>query len=447
MCETVKDNSDIPLSAKPKINKTNQFYYYDNFILVSENAVNSLSNYIKLITPQECLFKEKMVFIFDKNNNNIQIFEMNNKKYIQKFAFIFHKNEYLLKCVELLKENGFEDFKKYYLMFKDDYSSPIFNQDNKEIGYAYLYNPQIQDYSNYLINKKLIAFVKLYFNYAKIHSNNNEGRNGKYILVNIELINACKMYYNYPQIEQKLKNNDLTKQIISSIEGEWNDFNNILNDKKISIIIKNYLSDINQQFNSSIFQNDYKNNNINEEPEYQAIQGNSYFYYNNFELIDEDIYTIIFNNVNYSKNGNYRECYFENSYMYFNLPGYLCNDKRPRNIEICSLNQNNFFIASFLIEYNISNGFQTIIESAKLNGGFDIWLKNFKFNNSIEQLLDNKGKPIGLIYNLMYKPENSNIQKNNNKNNFSNNNFINNNQIINNNSNKNINQNNNIINL
>ena len=257
MCETVKDNSDIPLSAKPKMNKTNQFYYYDNFILVSENAVNSLSNYIKQITPQECLFKEKMVFIFDKNNNNIQIFEMKDKKYIPKLIFVFRENKCLLKCVELLKENGFEDFKKYYLMFKDDYASPIFNQDNKEIGFAFLYNPQIQDYSNYLINKKLIAFVKLYFNYAKMHSNNNQGRNGKYILVNIELINACKMYYKYPQIEQKLKNNDLTKQIISSIEGEWNDFNNILNDKKISIIIKNYLSDINQQFNASIFQNNY----------------------------------------------------------------------------------------------------------------------------------------------------------------------------------------------
>ena len=138
----------------------------------------------------------------------------------EKLIFIFHKNEYLLKCLELLKENGFEDFKKYYLMFKDDYASPIFNQDNKEIGYAYLYNPQIQDYSNYLINKKLIAFVKLYFNYAKMNSNNNQGRNGKYILINIELINACKMYYNYPQIEQILKNNDLAKQIISSIKGK-----------------------------------------------------------------------------------------------------------------------------------------------------------------------------------------------------------------------------------
>ena len=421
MYNFVNDNSVIQFQIEPQIYQTKQFYYYYNFILLSDQVINSLSNYIQQITPHGCLFGDKMAFIINKTNKYIQIFEKNEKIYLPKLIFRFHENNYVIQTIKLIKENGFENYKKYYLMFNNDFVSPIFNPNDEEIGYAYLYNSKIQDYSNYIINKKLIAIIKLYFNYAKIHSNNNKGRNGKYILINQELINAYKKYYLYPQIEQELNNNNFVKQIIFKIKGEWNDFHNIINDKKISIIIKNYLMNINQQF---IFLPNQVYN-INEEPKIEEIKGNSYFYYNNFEIIEEDIYSILFNNNNYTDNANYRECYFENSYMYFSLSEYLCNNKNPRNIEICVLQKDNSFCANFLMECNSTKSFKIFLESSRLNGGFEICLKSFQFNNSTEQLFDNIGNPIGLIYNLVFKTENQNNHINNNNNKPNNNIIIN----------------------
>ena len=433
MYNFVNDNSVNQFQIEPQIYQTKQFYYYYNFILLSDQAINSLSNYIQQITPHGCLFGDKMAFIINKSNKYIQIFEKNEKIYLPKLIFRFHENKYVSQTIKLIKENGFENYKKYYLMFNNDFASPIFDPNDEEIGYAYLYNSQIQDYSNYIINKKLIAIIKLYFNYAKMHSNNNKGRNGKYILINQELINAYKKYYLYSQIEQELNNNNFVKQIIFKIKGEWNDFHNIINDKKMSIIIKNYLMNINQQFNflpNQIY-------NINEEPKIEEIKGNSYFYYNNFEIIEEDIYSILFNNNNYTNSSNYRECYFENSYMYFSLSGYLCNNKNPRNIEICVLQKDNSFYANFLMECNSTKSFKTFMESSKLNGGFEICLKSFQFNNSLEQLFDNSGNPIGLIYNLVFKTGNLNNQINNKNNKPNNNNIINNSKNSNNDMNKN----------
>ena len=70
--------------------------------------------------------------------------------------------------------------------------------------------------------------------------------------------------------------------------------------------------------------------NIREEPDIKRIQGTKYYYYDNFELIDEDIYESLFlnynneNNKNNEKN-NLRECYFEDNYLYFALASSFCD--------------------------------------------------------------------------------------------------------------------------
>ena len=56
-------------------------------------------------------------------------------------------------------------------MFNDnnkDFVSPIFDKENKEIGYAYKYNPSITDFSfyiPYIIDNNYKAMLKLHFNY------------------------------------------------------------------------------------------------------------------------------------------------------------------------------------------------------------------------------------------------------------------------------------------
>ena len=197
------------------------------------------------------------------------------------------------------------------------------------------------------------------------------------------MIKAYKQYYNYSNLEQKLNQNGIVKQIIMNIKQEYKDFHEILNDKKISIIIKNNLWDINQQF---INQNYFVNNtNIKEEPMIKQIEGNKkYQYYLSFELIEEELYEILFKNKKYSQKESYRECFFENNYIYFTLPGNLCNNKNHRNIEICILNTDNVFSANFIFKSNSSDSFNTFLKSTKQNGSFAACLDSFKNNNQIE---------------------------------------------------------------
>ena len=175
---------------------------------------------------------------------------------------------------------------------------------------------------------------------------------------------------------------------------------------------------------------------INEEPSIDLVQGTSYYYYKNLELIDLDIYQILINKDDYTKNGNLRECYFENNYVYFRLPPHFCNNKHLSNTEICILNQDNSFSANFLMEFNHAKQFMYILENARNNGGFSKFLDSYR-NNNTEQLYDNKGNPIGIIYNLMNKGNYNKMDNINNNLNFFNLNNIQNMNINNNNVNSN----------
>ena len=99
--------------------------------------------------------------IFNNNQKVFQIYEMNNNKYQIKFILDYYEKRYLYESIELLKENRFEQFKRYYLMFNNDYDSTIIDRNNDEIGYDYIYHQKIKDYNtNYIIDSNLIAFIR-----------------------------------------------------------------------------------------------------------------------------------------------------------------------------------------------------------------------------------------------------------------------------------------------
>ena len=133
----------------------------------------------------------------------------------------------------------------------------------------------------------------------------------------------------------KLNENKYVQNIVLKMFQNNYDIIHLLNDKDICSIIYQFW-DINQEFSKK---NNLINNKIGKEPSIEPIEGNSYYYYKNLELIDEDIYKILFPNEDYINNGNYRDIYFQDNYIYFTIPGYLCNNKIPGNIEICLLNQ------------------------------------------------------------------------------------------------------------
>ena len=463
------NNNSLPNNIKiePQIKETNQFIYYTNFIFLTENSVNKLfgTNIVHKKNTAACNFGEKMVlFLFNNDNyNHLAEFYEIKEKLEPKLILKFHNGNYLKESMKLLMEKGFEQYHNFYLMFKNDYASPIFNDNNKEIGYAYLYNPNIQDYSKFLLNKELISFIKLFFNYFKFNTNQDKQKQGKYYLINKNFFSEYKRYYNYSFLENMLNQIDISNQIMIELNKDLQNTNSILNDKKIAIIIKNNLYEINQKFNSL---NKLIIDNIKEEPEIQKIEGVLYYYYDNFELIDEEIYESLFihnniNNKNLEKN-NLKECYFKQNYLYFSLPHSLCNYKNPRNIEICILNTDNTFSANYLIECNNTNSFETTLNIANKLNGFDNYFSKIEFANTTGQLYDGYQNPIGLIYKLKFPMNqyqknfnNINMIQNMNKNLFQNSNqnqnpnkniYQNPNQNMNQNNNQNINQNNNQIN-
>ena len=404
----VINNSPINFPIEPQIGSTVQFNYFYNFILISEETIKQIINFKQGLNPINILLGNKMILII--NNNFVEICDFINNNYMPKMFLDFYEKSLVIESIQSLKEkNNLMDYIKFFMMFNNDNASPIFNKNSEEIGYAYLYNQQIRDYSSNIINDKLVALIRLYFNYAKIRFSKSLEKNKRYLLINPELMNAFKKYYNYTFIEKKLNENNVSKQIISNIQNNNVKLSAAVNDRMIAIIIKNDFMDFNKLFlNQDIF----KNNIISEEPPIEQIQGNNYCYYKNFELIDVDIYQIIFNNDEYTKNGNLIECYFENNFTYFRLPSHFSGYKHVSNIEIGILNPDNSFTANFLMECNNAGSFIKIIGNAKQNGGFEKFLISYQ-NNTIEQLYDNNGYQIGIMYNVMPKSNLNNIFNNN----------------------------------
>ena len=381
-------------SIFPQTFNNKQFYYYNDFILLTEDSIKNIFWDISKIPKIICLFGDNLAFLI--NDKIVGLYDIKGNEYFPKMFFVFYDIKYVKESIKLLKEIGFEKYKQNHLLFNNNiYATPIFNLNKCEVGNAYLYNSTIQDYSGYIINKTLMVFIKLYFNYARINSNNKKLQDGKYLLLNPELINQYKTYFNYSSLEKKLNENKYVQNIVLKMFQNNYDIIHLLNDKDICSIIYQFW-DINQEFSKK---NNLINNKIGKEPKIEQIEGNSYYYYKNLELIDEDIYKILFPNEDYINNGNYRDIYFQNNYIYFTIPGYLCNNKIPGNIEICLLNQNNTFEEQFLIECSTTDSFKIFLQNVNLNGGFGIYLNRFQ-NNNIEQLYDNNGRPIGIIYNL-----------------------------------------------
>ena len=180
------------------------------------------------------------------NNNFVEICDFINNNYLPKMFLDFYEKSLVIESIQLLKEkNNLADYIQSYMIFNNDNASPIFNKYSEEIGYAYLYNQQIQDYSFNIINDKLVGLVRLYFNYAKIRYNKSLEKNKKYLLINPELMNVYKKHYNYNYIENKLNGNGVAKQIILNIQKNNMNLSDILNDRQIAIIIKNEFLNIN----------------------------------------------------------------------------------------------------------------------------------------------------------------------------------------------------------
>jgi len=292
------------ISIRPKKININDFYYYNNFILVNENTMKALSYNNTNNNFYYCYFGENRIFIVFNNHNFPFLIEVyyvdNNFNIIPEIFYQFYGENQLINSFNNLKDKGYSDYTKYSLIFINqdnniDYASPIMDSDNKEIGYAYKYNPQINDYSPYIINKQYKAILKLYFYEMSLLTKSINKEDKKYYLMNKEYIQKYKEHYEYYNLEKMFVNNQFFLQVLNMIRQGNNNMNQNLNDKTLTLMIKNAPFAFNKNFiqKSNIYVN---TNNISEEPKINHFQNMEIFYYDEFELIDENIYKSLFKN-------------------------------------------------------------------------------------------------------------------------------------------------------
>ena len=381
-------------------------FYHKNFTLVSENTMKYLKYYINRDTQPlhyYCYFGDNKIIVVHNGAPTtflILIYYLDKSyKIVPEIFFRYYGETEFKNSIFLLQENGFLQFYQYYLMFNDnnkDFVSPILDKENKEIGYAYKYNPSVTDFSfyiPYIIDNNYKTMLKLYFNYIRLKSKTiNQKQERSYLLINSEFFKKYKDYYEYPALEQLLYKNNIAQQASKNI---IDNYNYALNDKMLALIIKNLPDNINQKFIEKS-KNKVQTGNI---PEAPKINGNlGIFYYDEFELIDNNLYSLIFKKNNI---GIYGECYFVNGYLCIKMPTQI-NSKKSTQINIFGrIHSNHIFQADYLLEYNSYNDFKTNFNYGNQIGGFDKYIFSFQFkNNYIEELTDINNKPLGIIYNI-----------------------------------------------
>ena len=406
----LKNNKTIDftssLSYTPEKIDCDNFFYYNNFVLVKEETIKTFIPNYDLAFKFYCYFGNEKIFVVYKSthNNFIEVYNLDNSNhFIPEIFYIFNGVKEISDSINWLIEKGYSKYTECHLMFnkdnKEDYASPIFDLDNKEIGYAYKYVPNIKNYYPYKINKDYKTMTILYFHYLRFHSKSIIEKSGKkLLLVNSDFFRKYKDFYNYPLLEQYLSKNNFAQKRAADI---YNNHDYHLDDKMLTLIIKNLPNNLNQKFNDN-YSHIIQTGNILEEPIKKYVQNSDLCYYDNFELIDKELYFQIFKKTNIDI---YRESFFVNGYICVSMPSRI-NSKSSSSIFVYgSLDKNNIFNAIYLLEYNSYENFIKNFTDSNIFGGFDKNISSYKFiEYNIDQLVDINSKPIGLIYSLKNPP-------------------------------------------
>ena len=150
----------------------------------------------------------------------------------------------------------------------------------------------------------------------------------------------------------------------------------------INLIIKNLPANIIEKFNVKR-KTEIKFNYVTFEPKIKNVKNSEILYYDEFELIDEEIYKSLFEE---NSKGTFGECIFKNEYIFIKLPEELNKKINSIFIALGALNQNNIFKAKYLLEFPIIDNFKEFLKCVNSNGGLASYLNSIQFNNNIAQL-------------------------------------------------------------
>ena len=289
----------------------NNISYINNYIIFNEDIYKLFKGFLK--SNESCEFYQGDNKIFIPKNSIIQLIQknyINVYKYSEEKGLEFDLILFLEKgnnYKDILKLNGFKYIVEY-LVFENDYISPIFDSNQKRIGIAYKYDSSVKNYEKMNINyinfeiRKIFLLYSNYYNLKKkLSSKNNEKTFYKYYIVNKNWIKIYKDYYDWNNIYNILnKNPDINKLFDTIIE-----INNEITDRTLTMIAKKIPKQIFDKFNESdkVFQKKY-NNDEKKLPSTKKIKyaNNKKIisYFHDFELISSDIYENLFLNLDKS---------------------------------------------------------------------------------------------------------------------------------------------------
>ena len=364
-----------------------------------------------------------MIIKFDENSQNfIEICYLNDKYiFMPEIILDFYNQNALGININLLINNSYKEYINDFLLFYNDSTSPIFDEKKIIIGNAFKDVSKIKDYSKFLINTKLVSVVKFYLNCIKLRINSNKLKKGKYYLINAKYFDKYKQYYDYYNLETILNQNKSIPNsflyiIINSLNN--NEFDEqIINDKKATIVIKTLLNDYNLKYNEKFNSNNQLTiNNIVEEPNVEFVENLLIYYYNEFELISEFLYNSLFEKNNQSSNtiqnvNYFTKCKLLNNYIFFEIPKSFNSKSNEYIIEVAILNGKNIYNACYLLVYGSSESFLKDFEPIFNDPfRFEKFLNKYQLikSNESQQINDINGKPTGMIFNLLIINKNKN---------------------------------------
>ena len=429
--------------------------FYLEFFLVTKETYKSITKGLGLNydNMNYCYIGDNLIFMYLNSDNKytLQVGHLSKNSYYfsTDFFFDFNSNHIFNKSMDLLIREGFLKFLNLNLMWnpKSDFYSPIFDNNEYIIGNAFIYNKTNHsiDYPNLFINNNLKTLLLFYLEneiLKKTLMTKNINKFRRYFLINSKWMEEYKKINEYYNVINEFKKNSYINNEINNFNPNSN-FSFSLTEKKLCLLIKSISSSINTYYNKKNF---IFINNTPVEPNnelYQFEANNSFVYYNQFEIISEQVYYRIFghseNDLNLDKQkNNYVNCIFFENIILIELSKYITGIE-GYVIEAGYIDNNFLFIPSYVLIYKDKNSFINHLEY--LNN--QLGLKNFfgflSFNGNCSiPLNDAQNNEIGKICNLNIKfkdikPKNNNqVQNVNNNNNHHNNNFNNNIKIINN---------------
>ena len=101
----------------------------------------------------------------------------NKTKLELNLIFSFFDENSFKNCIKQIKEKGFDKYLIYYLLFNNNFVSPIFDKNSNQIGKAYRYISIINDYTQYNINLEIRKICLLYLNELRLLRKNNNKNN------------------------------------------------------------------------------------------------------------------------------------------------------------------------------------------------------------------------------------------------------------------------------